>query len=143
MASLGEACSHVGAVLFYMETSTKMNSTACTQQKCQWIIPNYQKDIPYLPVKDMDFSSSTEKKRNIYTSKLSTSSVSSDISSVTQHTSTSHTVCNVLVRKPDDLEKKNFFQILSMCGTKPGILTFEEPYSDNYNYSKGSAAFFS
>ena len=55
MAGLGEACTHVGAILFYLETSTKVNGGhTCTQQKCQWVIPSYQREIPYLPVKDLD-----------------------------------------------------------------------------------------
>ncbi len=54
MAGLGEACTHIGAVLFYMETATKISKeTSCTQQKCQWTIPSFQKNIPYLPVKHL------------------------------------------------------------------------------------------
>ena len=57
MAGLGEACMHNGAVLFYLEASTKIsNEVTCRQQKYKWIIPGYQRDIPYLPVKDIDFT---------------------------------------------------------------------------------------
>ena len=56
MAGLGEVCTHVGAVLFYLEASAKVSST-CTQEKCKWVIPSYQREIPYLPVKDVDFTS--------------------------------------------------------------------------------------
>ena len=34
----------------------------CTQMKCEWIVPSYQKYISYLPVKDIDFRSVTRKK---------------------------------------------------------------------------------
>ncbi len=62
MAGLGEACTHVGAILFYLKTSTKVNGGhTCTQQKCQWVIPSYQREIPYLPVKDLDFTSAKGK----------------------------------------------------------------------------------
>ncbi len=52
----------MGAILFYLETFTKVNGGhTCTQQKCQWVIPSYQREIPYLPVKDLDFTSAKGK----------------------------------------------------------------------------------
>ncbi len=36
MAELGEACSHIAAVLFY-----------------EWVLPSYLKNVEYLPVSDM------------------------------------------------------------------------------------------
>ena len=40
MAGLGEACTHIGAVLFYLEAFTNVNSgVTCTQQECKWVIP--------------------------------------------------------------------------------------------------------
>ena len=44
MAGLGEACTHIGAILFYLEAATKIRNTSCTQ--------------PYLPVQ--------EKKKRLY-----------------------------------------------------------------------------
>ena len=62
MAGLGEACSHVAAILFYLETATRLNGVSqCTQQ--QWVISKFQKDMPYLRAKDIDFSSLKSKKR--------------------------------------------------------------------------------
>ena len=59
MSGLGEACMHTGAVLFYRKASTKVsNGIACTQQKCK------QVEIPYLPVKDIDFTSAKRKQKN-------------------------------------------------------------------------------
>ena len=44
MAGLGEVCTHVAAVLFFLETSTRLQGKAtCTQQQCQWVIPSYKK----------------------------------------------------------------------------------------------------
>ena len=66
MAGLGEVCTHVAAVLFYLETSFRLQGKAtCTQDKCQWVIPAYQKSIPYATVKDLDFTSAKGKKRKI------------------------------------------------------------------------------
>ena len=52
MAGLGEACTHIGAVLYYLEIAMKVTSGTT----CQWVIPSYQKAISYLPVKDIDFT---------------------------------------------------------------------------------------
>ena len=63
MAGLGEVCTHVAAVMFYVEISERLNGApTCTQQKCQWVIPAYQKDIPYAPLHMIDFSSAKSKK---------------------------------------------------------------------------------
>ena len=32
-------------------------------KKCQWVIPAFQKEIPYLPVTDIDFTSATTEKK--------------------------------------------------------------------------------
>ena len=62
MAYLGKACTHTTAVLFYLESMAHIRgSSVCTLQKCQWIIPAYQKDILYLPV--ADFTSAKAKKK--------------------------------------------------------------------------------
>ena len=66
MAGLGEVCTHVAAVLFFLEMTVRINGTStCTQQKCQWVVPTFQKSIPYLPIKDIDFTSAKVKKRRI------------------------------------------------------------------------------
>ena len=42
MAGLGECCSHVASVLFYIEVWTRLyGKLACTQVKCTWILPTY------------------------------------------------------------------------------------------------------
>ena len=46
MASLGEANTHIAAVLLHTEADSRMRgSTTCTQLECQWVIPSYQKDM--------------------------------------------------------------------------------------------------
>ena len=58
MAGLCEACSHVGALLFAVEAGMRIrNSVTCTQERNRWILPSYVKNIPYIPVCDMDLSS--------------------------------------------------------------------------------------
>ncbi len=65
MAGLGEVCTP-SCSFFFLETSARLRSkTTCTQEKCQWVIPTFQKNIPYAPVKDIDFTSEKGKKRKI------------------------------------------------------------------------------
>ncbi len=54
MAGLGEACSHIAAVLFYGEAAFRVKEReTCTQMKCEWVLPSYLKNVEYLPVSDM------------------------------------------------------------------------------------------
>ena len=66
MAGLGEACTHIAAVLFYLEALVRIQGTGTsTQQVCQWIIPSYMKSIEYRPIKKIDFTSACGKKRKL------------------------------------------------------------------------------
>ena len=57
-AGLGESCSHVANVLFYLEAWTKINGKmSCTQVKCSWILPSYVKEVEYARVRDINFTS--------------------------------------------------------------------------------------
>ena len=56
---IGEVCSHVAAVLFFLETSTRFQGRAtCTQEQGCSIISK-----KYTPVKDFDFTSAKGEKR--------------------------------------------------------------------------------
>ena len=62
MARLCEACSHVGALLFAIEAGGRMRGmVTCTQEKSGWIMPSYMKEIPYIPVCEMDLSSAKKR----------------------------------------------------------------------------------
>jgi hypothetical protein len=61
MAGLSEGCSHIGALLFAVEASVRFKkSTTCTQEKCKWL-PPHVKEVPYLPVSEVDFSSARKR----------------------------------------------------------------------------------
>ena len=55
MAGLGEVCSHVGAVLFYLESANRTRIT-CTQVGCVWKEPGFVEAIPYVPIAGLLFS---------------------------------------------------------------------------------------
>ena len=54
MAGLGECCSHIASVLFYLETWTRIyGKLSCTQVKCTWLLPTYVKEVTYDKVKNI------------------------------------------------------------------------------------------
>ncbi len=63
MAGLGEVCTHVAAVLFYLEALFRIQGKeTCTQQSCKWILPSFSANVEYLPIADIDFTSAASKK---------------------------------------------------------------------------------
>ncbi len=122
MAGLGEVCTHVAAVLFFLETSARLRSkTTCTQEKCQWAIPTFQKNIPYAPVKDIDFTSAKGKKRKIDDA-LTDSTVSTSKKARMSPT----------VSPPTDVALEHFYKTLSECGSKPAIISVTLPYANDF-----------
>lgn len=62
MAGAGEACSHVGATLFAMETAVRIReSQTCTQKTNVWL-PAHRSGTEYKRLRDIDFASSKKKK---------------------------------------------------------------------------------
>ena len=63
MAGLGETCTHISSVLFCLEASARLYGTSktCMDKACKLIIPSYQKEVQYLPIKDIDFTSARGK----------------------------------------------------------------------------------
>ena len=121
MAGLGEVCTHIAAILFYLETSSRINGASlCTQQKCQWVIPAFQKEIPYLPVADIDFTSARTKKKKL-------DEAIENLSRESQKTM--HPV-DVVAPEPDEL--KSFLQKVSQCNSRPGILSLVPEFQGKY-----------
>ena len=115
-------CSHVAAVLFFLETSTRFQGKAtCTQEQCQWVIPSYQKNIPYAPVKDLDFTSAKGRKRKI------DSALSDETPPITKHQRRPRAIS-----PPSDKEIEKFYKTLSECGTKSAILSVTLHYANNF-----------
>ena len=62
MAGLGEYCSHVSSVLFYIETFNRIREKLSrTEMKCAWILPSYMKDVSLAEVRDINFKSAKKK----------------------------------------------------------------------------------
>ena len=63
MAGLGEACSHVAAVLFTADANTKIKAGfSATSLPCSWLLKSFQ-FVPYVEVKDMDFRTLSVKRK--------------------------------------------------------------------------------
>ncbi|XP_053392305.1 uncharacterized protein LOC128554988 [Mercenaria mercenaria] len=68
MAGLGEACSHVGSLLFYLEAAARINaSKTVTQEKAHWLLPRSIDKVPYSMISDIDFTSAETKKKGNWT----------------------------------------------------------------------------
>ena len=66
MAGLGEACSHIGALLYWIEyTVRKRDEESCTSKANKWIEPRKTKKVPYLQLDAIDFTFS-EKWMKVY-----------------------------------------------------------------------------
>jgi len=58
MAGLGESCSHISAVLFYISYAVQLrDSKTVTEKKAYCRIPSTCKEMEYSRVKDIDFNS--------------------------------------------------------------------------------------
>lgn len=69
MAGLGEACSHIGAVLYYVKAVSKFNrGQASTGVENIWL-PAYIKNVPCALFSSIDFASAKSKKRRLDTSR--------------------------------------------------------------------------
>ena len=56
MAGIGEACSHIAAVLFAAEANTKrIQGISCTSNPCSWSAPS-SKIVAYAPISEIYFT---------------------------------------------------------------------------------------
>ena len=62
-AGLGGTCTHVAAILFYLEAAVRIRSSkTVTQEKAYWLLPQRDRAL-YKPVSNIDFTSSKTKKK--------------------------------------------------------------------------------
>lgn len=124
MAGLGETCTHVAAILFYLEALYRLQGNeTCTQRKCEWIMPKFKKNMDYLPVKCIDFTSAKGKKK-----KLDEAIEGSTMLDCLECDSGS--ACKISLCSAEDLDI--FYNSLSHSGTKPAILSLIPEHSSSY-----------
>lgn len=123
MAGLGEVCTHIASILFYLETAARVKGvSSCTQQQCQWVVPSFQNQIPYSPIKSIDFTSAKAKKRKM----------DDAVNATPIHSPIAGSKKSFTVLAPEENEFNSFVQKLSQCGTKPSVLSLIPPYADSY-----------
>ena len=118
MAGLGEACSHIGAVLFTLEANTRYKqSISCTSLPCSWLPPTFQ-SVEYAPIANIDFMTADEKpkRKKSKTATTSTPNCQEDLTS----------------RTPSPEELDAFFNDLSKSGSKAVILSLTPKYCADY-----------
>ena len=65
MAGLGEACSHIAALLFTVEANTRVKKrTVCTSLPCSWLPPTFR-SVPYAQLSDIDSQHLSRKGRRM------------------------------------------------------------------------------
>ena len=119
MAGLDECCSHVGAVLWATWTTSRMyGARTCTDVGNRWLLPAYVKDIPYLPVSDMDFTSA-KKKKELLLEKQVTPTATRELPPQRPTNNTT---------SPE--EQAKFCRMIVQSNSKPAILSLVSPFSD-------------
>ena len=141
MAGLGEVCTHVGAVLFYLETQTRVSGVSqCTQEKCSWVVPSFQKEIPYTPISDIDFTSAKGKMKAIHQA-LHSSRHGIGSRQSTSHGTTSQ-VHHPSPSKPrSTMNMTGFYSELSQCGYKPAILSIVKEHAHLFQLESKTTAY--
>ena len=124
MAGLGECCSHVASVLFYLEIFNRIRGKiSCTQMKSSWLLPSFVKDISFAEVRNINFKSAKKLKN--------------DLDQTVDNLDATHAFeplqftpkaeSNTLA--PDASELNDLFARLSLCKNKPVVLSIIHPYS--------------
>ena len=122
MAGLGEACSHIGAILFYLEASHRIREAkTVTDEKAYWMLPSSCKDIKFAEVSNIDFTSPNTLKRKYDVAVNNTSKAPPLLES-----------CFVKYKGPTDDQLSSFFDELNISGEKPAILSIIPPYDNSY-----------
>ena len=119
MAGLGEACSHVAALLFTMEANTRYrNSVSCTSQLCAWLPPTLGKTIEYSPAADIDFTTPETKRRHMSDGYATSTTIGTRSSK------------KIPANEPIDAELENLYTELSPG--KPVMLSHVPGHSQEY-----------
>ena len=132
MAGLGETCSHIASV-----------SLTVTQKEAYWVLPTRIKEVPYAPIKSINFIGKS-KSHSILASCTSSSSSASPSPSTSTSPSpvgpsplpspvASPTHHPGALNPPSCDELNVFFSSLaSVSSSKPALLSLIEPYSSKY-----------
>ena len=117
MAGIGEVCSHIAGVLFAAEANTQVKQQhSCTSLPCAWLPPSFR-SVEYLPVSDIDFRTSKQKRK-------SSQAFGSDTTSAPKK--------SLIVQKPTEAELTDYYLKLSKAKHKPVLLSLINGVNDYF-----------
>lgn len=115
MAGMGEACSHVGALLFYIEAGVRfLRDESCTDRKNVWIQPQ-MKDVEFNKIKDINFESPSMKLKK--DSALKTRKRQRSLPDIAE---------------PSDVELHQFYAELDSANLSSAVLMVVEPFNNKF-----------
>ena len=128
MAGLGESCSHIGAILFFVDATVRIrDSKTVTEEKAYWMLPASLKSVPYAEMVDINFTSLDTLKRK-FDDKLKKNNETSSEPFVDKKKQS----CLEKYKGPSQKQVDIFYKELSLCNSKPAILSIIPPYDDIY-----------
>ena len=126
MAGLGETCTYIAAILFYLETVAHLQGVkTVTESECSWIIPSCLKSAQYFPINDINFTSARGLKRKL-DGTISSPQSESILSTVTEIVASTCAVESTI----DELNL--LFKYISLQGTSSAVLSLAPSYSDKF-----------
>lgn len=117
MAGIGEACSHIAALLFSAEANTQAKQQfSSTSLPCSWIPPSYR-SVDFSEISRIDFTTPKQKRQQ------------SEQTSVDDHIPRKKILT---VSKPSSDDIKTFYEELSKSNGKPVILSLIPGHNTSY-----------
>ena len=108
MVGIGEACSHIAAVLFAAEANTQVKQQqSCTSFPCAWLPPSFR-SVEYLSVSDIDYRTPKQKRK-------SSQAFGSNTTPVPKK--------SLIMQKPTESELTEYYLKLSKTKHKPVLLS--------------------
>ena len=133
MAGQGESCSHIASVLFYVETFSRVRGKlACTDIKCAWIMPGYNKDVAYAQAQDIDFRSAAKLKQKLDEAVENLGDTSNKNKTFSPEYSKPVVKRKIDIPAPTQAELNSFYETLNNCKSKPVALSLIHPYSETF-----------
>ena len=131
MAGLGETCSHIGALLYWVEYQVhKRSEISSTSLTNSWLEPSSVSSVPYLQIVDIDFTSPDKKMKILQEPIAATTTTTS--SQATSQPTMSPSSSSSTSFQPCTLNINEFFNKCLDSDTTPVIFSLEEPYNKTF-----------
>jgi hypothetical protein len=121
MAGIGETCTHVAALLFFVDATVRIrDARTVTQDPAWWLIPKSLKGVKYSDTKGINFSSAKTMKRKFY-ALVDSPAPQAQLKSQKR-----------VISSPTDDEMKQFLDSIHKIGRKTALLSVVKDYSDKF-----------